>query len=260
MSEKVQDKPLREGVTLVLMSRQGQRLVHGRSMEVAKHSDRSPIIGLLKFAAMVRVIWLSAAYDDPYADWWLIRIDQSLRDSRSGLDEEVQGLQDCLDKVPAEINMESMALINPTRVPLKFSCPYAFIAAYLLGDYDHFVQRSLSARHIGALSRDESERSIALCGRHIRRAFISASGYRCLGLTRDDVRQNTARGQAAKMRMGTVPADVLASVQEAVHMPLRRGLTAGDNPVLAKVAEVAPASIYMPGPPDEVDAAAPDKS
>ena len=260
MSDKVQEKTLQEGVTLVLMSRQGQRLVHGRSMEVAKHDDRSPIIGLLKFAAMVRVIWLSAAYSDPYADWWLIRIDQALRDSRSKLDEEVQGLQGRLDQVPAEINMESVASADPMRLPLKFSCPYAFIAAYLLGDYDHFVQRTLSARHIGALSRDESERNIALCGRHIRRAFISASGYRYLGLTRDDVRQNTVRGQAAKARMGIMPADVLAGVQEAVHMPLRRSQTAGDNPVLAKVAEAAPASVYTPEVNEEGDAAEPDKS
>ena len=155
MSEIIKNNSLQGEVTLVLMSRQGQLLVHGRPMQANGNSEQPPIIGLLKFAAMARVIWLGSTYDDPYADWWLTRIDRALRDSQYKLREEAKRLDEVFSRVPEGVNVELAESASPLRLPLKFSSPYAFIGAYLLGDYDYYVRRILTARHIGAIGRTE---------------------------------------------------------------------------------------------------------
>lgn len=251
MSEIIKTNSLQGGVTLVLMSRQGQLLVHGRPTQTIRGNDQPPIIGLLKFAAMTRVIWLGAMYDDPYADWWLMRLDHVLKGSQQKLHEESERLDEVFSKVPSGVNVDLAESACPMRLPLKFSCPYAFIGAYLLGDYDHFVRRVLTARHIGAMTRDEAEQVIALCGRHVRRAYMGAAGYRCMGVTRSDVRGGTARGQGANARMGEVPVDVLDGSSRPEHTPLRRSLsstTDNEQPVLLKVAEDAPVKDYVTRP------------
>ena len=65
---------LRSEVMLTLETRQAQRLVTGR----ARRADRPAIIGLIGFAGLVQAIWQAAKADDPYADWWLIQIDEAL--------------------------------------------------------------------------------------------------------------------------------------------------------------------------------------
>lgn len=255
MSEIIKTNSLQGGVTLVLMSRQGQSLVHGRPSQTIRGNDQSPIIGLLKFAAMTRVIWLGATYDDPYADWWLVRLDHVLRDSQQKLREESERLDEVFSKVPSGISVDLAESACPMRLPLKFSCPYGFIGAYLLGDYDHFVRRVLTARHIGAMTRDEAEQAIAQCGRHVRRAYMGAAGYRCMGVARSDVRGRTVRGEEARARMGEVPGDILDGASRPEHMPLRRSPAATmdtEPPMLLKVAEEAPVKDYVVPPASTV--------
>ena len=65
---------LRAVVTLTLETRQAQRMVKGRSGTV----DKPAIMGLIGFANRLRVIWQGARADDPYADWWLVKIHDAL--------------------------------------------------------------------------------------------------------------------------------------------------------------------------------------
>ena len=59
---------------LTLQTRQAQRLVKGRSYS----ADRPAIIGLIGFANLVRSVWHGARADDPYADWWMLKIHEAL--------------------------------------------------------------------------------------------------------------------------------------------------------------------------------------
>ena len=71
-----EDQPgaLRAVVTLTLETRQAQRMVKGRPGT----SDKPAIMGLIGFANRLRVIWQGARADDPYADWWLVKIHDAL--------------------------------------------------------------------------------------------------------------------------------------------------------------------------------------
>jgi len=125
--------PLRSRTILQVQIRKAHALVRGRRQDGAKPA----IIGLVRFAALLGPIYAAAARDDPWADWWLIKVERLL---------------------------------------------------------------------------DEG-------GRLVRRAFHAADGYRHLAVSREDVRQGTARGQRARETLGELPQEVLEGTLRAEHAP-----------------------------------------
>ena len=205
---------LRGSATLVLQSRQAQRLVKGR----AYSAEKSAIIGLLGFANLVRALWHGARADDPYADWWLLRIHEAMLQTERELVTLEQGISSRFEMLGA-IDVSAPVSTKPARIALNFSNPYAFRAARLISVFDALACKALSARHVGLIGRDESEKTLYQGGRWIRRALQSPVGYRLLGVTRDDVVQNTAKAIQAGEAMGVIPDDVVRGVRRAPHAP-----------------------------------------
>ena len=158
---------LRNETWLTLQTRQAQRLVHGRHAA----DDKAAIIGLTRFSALVRQIWTGARADDPYADWWLLRIHDALEQSKRDV-EAVQRLVDTRLSSVSGVDIGIACSLEPVRVPLQFSHAYAFRGAYLIAAFDDAVRGLLTARHVGLMNRDQSERQIADAARAVRRAFI----------------------------------------------------------------------------------------
>lgn len=205
---------LRSETWLTLETRQAQRLITGRRAEPTKPE----IIGLTKFSSLLRPIWSGARSDDPYADWWLIKIEEILDGAKRELERIEHGIQQRLHDVPA-INVSVAHSVEPIRVPLQFSNPYAFRGAYLIADCDRVIRAILTARHVGLIGRDESEKLIYEAGRAVRRALSSPVGYRFKGINRDDLQQQTARGMEARSEMGELPEEVLEGKRRASYGP-----------------------------------------
>ena len=215
-SARTEERPgvLRGGATLTLQTRQAQRLVKGRGYT----AEKPAIIGLIGFANLLRSIWHGARADDPYADWWMLKVHAALDLAQQELVAAEQELATRFQTMAA-IEVAAPTSIKPARIALNFSNPYAFRAARLVGLYDGLVRAVLSARHVGLLAREEAERALHQGGRQVRRALQSAIGYRFLGLTRLDIAQGTAKAQQARDAMGELPADVLAGVRRAPCAP-----------------------------------------
>ena len=213
---------LRSQAIMELQTRQAQRLVYGRRVG----DDRPAIVGLLRFATMLRPIWSGAMGDDPYADWWLIRVERELTQGRELLADLRTHVEKILRSAPA-IDIQVAQSLEPSRVDLNFSNPYAFMGAYLLADFDALVRAILTARHVGLMDRDTSERLLHEGGRAVRRAFNAAKGYRFLAVKREDLRQETAKAQHAREVLGSIPVEVLEGELRADHAPEIRGRDSG---------------------------------
>lgn len=215
-SARIEERPgvLRGGATLTLQTRQAQRLVKGRGYT----AEKPAIIGLIGFANLVRSIWHGARADDPYADWWMLRVHEALEQSQEELRTAEQEIATRFQAMGA-IEVGAPASIKPARIALNFSNPYAFRAARLVGLYDGLVRSVLSAQHVGLLARDETERALQLGGRQVRRALQSAVGYRFIGVTRPDIAQGTAKALQAHEAMGELPADILSGTCRAPYAP-----------------------------------------
>ena len=207
---------LRAVVTLTLETRQAQRMVKGRPGT----ADKPAIMGLIGFANRLRVIWHGARADDPYADWWLVKVHDALDVADQAVQTAFDAIQTHLTVIEA-ISATPGASVRPVRTPLRFSNPYAYRGAHLVAHYDRLVRAVLTAQHIGVIARDEAARVLASGGRQLRRAFLSPLGYRLTGVTREDVSQGTARYSKAQASMGKVPAAVVSGALRAPHAPDR---------------------------------------
>ena len=208
---------LRGNATLTVHTRQAQRLVRGR----AARADKPAIIGLIGFATVLRNLWHGARADDPYADWWLLRVHEALNGAQAQMTaaRTALGLED-----PSPITLGPATSVKPVRIPLAFSNAYAFRGAWLLATYDALVCAVLTARHVGVLTREEAEWALHQAGRCARRAFSSPFGYSLMGVTRRDVEQCTVRAQQAQALMGALRvARSLVDVRVLDHVVVAAG-------------------------------------
>ena len=238
---------LRSQATLEIQTRQAQRLVYGRRAD----SGRPPIVGLIRFAAMLRPIWSGSAADDPYADWWLVRVESELESARGVLEDLEATCKTRLKAAPA-VNITLAESLAPVQVELAFNNPYAFHGAYLLGQYDALVRAILTARHVGMMDRAAAERMLREGGQAVRRAYAQARGYRFLAVTRVDLNQGTAKAARARELLGEVPAEILSGEIRAAYAPEIRA-RAGTVPAIVG----APATDGEPRserPAEEADA------
>ena len=205
---------LRSQTSMEIQTRQAQRLVYGRRADGGKPA----IFGLLRFGTMLRPIWEGAATDDPWADWCLVQIEHDLLEAREALEALMAQTQKQLNSLPA-MDVAVAQSVEPVKVDLTFTSPYAFMGAYLLADYDVLVRSVLTGRHVGLFDRDTAERTLREGGRIVRRAFNTAQGYKYLGVCREDVRQGTQKAARAAEMLGSLPQAVIDGTLRAAHAP-----------------------------------------
>lgn len=205
---------LRGQAWLTVQTRQAQRLIRGRSGT----ADKSAIIGLVGFADRLRVIWHAARSDDPYAHWWLIKVDEALEGARERIANERSALDAALEQVTA-LEVAVAESTKPYRIALQFANPYAYRGAQLIADYDTFVRTLLTAQHVGIVGDATTEGLLNGCARKIRGVLALPQGYRFLGIDRAAVRQQTATAQRARQAMGEVPEEILNGERKAALAP-----------------------------------------
>jgi len=219
---------LRSQTSMEIQTRQAQRLVYGRRADGGKPA----IFGLLRFGTMLRPIWEGAATDDPWADWCLVQIEHDLLEAREALEALMAQTQKQLNSLPA-MDVAVAQSVEPVKVDLTFTSPYAFMGAYLLADYDALVRAVLTGRHVGLFDRDTAERTLREGGRIVRRAFNTAQGYKYLGVSREDVRQATQKAARASEMLGSLPQEVIDGSLRAAHAPDIRPVSTKTSSLLA---------------------------
>lgn len=72
---------LRSAMSLTLHTHHASRIWHGR----APTEGRPGIIGLNGFIGAMNKMKRGAEQDDPYSDWWMLRIEDKLADTKTRL-------------------------------------------------------------------------------------------------------------------------------------------------------------------------------
>ena len=208
---------LRSEVWLTLQTRHAQQVFMGRRAT----PEKPYIIGLTRFGAILSQLQVCVYADDPYADWWLVKVEEALARSAQEVKVLRHWVEDQLKSTPA-IEVKLAASLQPVRVPLQFRNPFAYSAARILADVDTLVRAVLTARHIGLMDRREAERCLVLGTRALRRAMGTALGYKYEGVKRQDLREGNVKVQRARERMGEVPPEILDGSRRARYAPEKR--------------------------------------
>jgi integrating conjugative element protein (TIGR03761 family) len=207
---------LRGEVWLTVQSRHAQRLILGRAATLNKPA----IVGLLGFADRLRVIWNADRADDPYADWWLIRIDEALERARVRIKSERAVLDDRIEQQSA-LQIDVATSDKPHRVALQFANPYAYWGAHLIAEFNTTARTILTAKHVGLISATLAERSLRGCAGAIRSLFAVPQGYRVLRIDRASVLAKNDDAKKAADCMGELPEAILLGERTAALTPHR---------------------------------------
>ncbi len=213
---KAADMPgaLRGQVWLTLQTRQALQLVRGRN----RTSTKPIVLGLVHFASQLRLIWQAARDDDPWADWWLVRIHASIEASARYFQDRKTELEALLARDP-EMDVTVAGSKRPSRISLQFANPYAYRGARLLARYDTLVCMVLTARRVGLLDSEASDQAIRNCGRKLRSTFTVVHDYRFTGASRELLVRGDARSDAARAAMGEVPDEIVNGELRAPIVP-----------------------------------------
>lgn len=222
---------LRTDVWLTLRTRFAQMLIRGR---VTK--GKPQIIGLIRFADMLRVIWKAAGNNDPYADWWLIKVHDELITIAAEISKAQNQLNRAVRSNPA-FRVVPPANKEVFRIKLSFATPYAYQAARLLSQYDDYVCETLAAKHLGALDTKESKQAIHAVATKIRRLFALGSRYRHLGIDRNCTFSFVDQQETAERYMGVLPEDVLTGNRRARFAPPINSATQPLPPITEAIPE-----------------------
>ena len=205
---------LRSETRMTIQTRQAQKLVLGRKRAKGVQS----IVGLLDFGRRMKLLWLSAQADDPYADWYLLRIEESINEAKIVMTEKKKWLDDVLNSMSGfEINIAQS--LEPIQVPIVFQNPYGYMGAYLVSDYDALCCSIFTASHIGLIDRKMANSIIAAAGKSIRRTFDLAAKWKFTGVTREDIQHNSPIAESAIETHGECPEPILSKTKRAKISP-----------------------------------------
>jgi integrating conjugative element protein (TIGR03761 family) len=235
---------LRSSMKLTLHTHHAARVWHGRMASETKNG----IIGLNAFVGIMNKMKRGAEQDDPYSDWWMIRIEEKLATSKAALTTIEEQLDQLMADLPPALSIGDNLNVQPVTLPLFISAQLGFMAVYLLTQFDNLARRLLLAHHTALIGRRDMERWMNEGAHVLRSLFGLAQQYRFSGATRDDFAAQNARAREALEKFGELPQDVLEGTRRSEFAP----------PIVRQIPKVdapqSPESIAAPDPlPESVD-------
>ena len=206
---------LRSAMQLTLHTHHASRIWHGR----AQAEGRAGIIGLSGFVSIMNKMKRGSEQDDPYSDWWMLRIEDKLGATKAHLQVLREQVNQVLANVPAALTLGENLNIQPVKLPLFVGAQLGFMAVYLLADYDELARRLILAHHTALIDRSTLERWLNDGAHDLRSLFSLAQQYKYSGAQRDDFAANNAAARAARERFGELPQDVLEGTRRSRFAP-----------------------------------------
>ncbi len=202
--------------TMQIHTRAAFSLIDGRARAEGTH----PIPGLRQCGTALRFILAGCREDDPFADMFLVHVEDHFEEQAQLLANLNAAASERLasrDRVTASPSKSD----EPSLIRLAFNNPYGYRAAYLLLDFDEYVQKIRTLAHIGYLPRRESGRLLDEAGTLVRSAFHKTLGYRYTGVTPEQYVARSDKAVAAIEKYGEIPLDIFEGKRVAQYAPVK---------------------------------------
>jgi integrating conjugative element protein (TIGR03761 family) len=180
---------LRSAMSLTLHTHHVSRIWRGR----APSDGRPGIIGLNGFISIMGKLRRGAEQDDPYSDWWMLRIEEKLAQTRAVLQASREQVEQVLANVPPALSLGENLNVQPVKLPLFVNAQLGFMAVYLLADYDDLARKLILAHHTALIDRVTLENWLNE-GAHVLRSLFSLSQLPLLRLHARRLRVEECRG------------------------------------------------------------------
>ena len=193
---------------------------HGRGVE----SGKPQVVGLKQFLSLAGRVHQAAGRDDPYADSWLLMLEEKVGETRQSLHQLEKRVSQVLKQIPEGLDVSRNVSQKPFVTPVFTGGQMGWQAVMLLMQYDSLVRDVLLAHHIGLLGNKQRGAMIRDQGGHALRSLCCAPvkfpGFS--GATRDDFAANNAKARNALEKYGELPQDILEGTRRSEFAPTIR--------------------------------------
>ena len=206
---------LRSTISLTLHTHHAARIWQGRQAATGVKY----IMSMGGYIGITNTLKYAAAHDDPYADWFMIKLEEKLEEAAARMRELLGQIERIIVQFPTQVSISENLNVQPVTLPLFVGSQLGFLAIYLLTDYDILVRRTLLAHHTALISRGDAERRLDAGAHLLRSLFGLAQRCRVSGVTRDDMAANNARAREAVAKLGLPPQDILEGRRRSRYAP-----------------------------------------
>jgi len=156
---------------MTLHTQDAFRMFIGRAADAVTKAPAIP--GGRRFAAMLKAIWYLSANDNPYADWLLIRVYQSLASIRSQMGQVIEAREAEFERLRRKgLALSVLASRSPVTVELGFRSPYGYATAEAIVEFDYHVRMVKTLVLKDRMSDEAGRAEIRTIGRGLRALFL----------------------------------------------------------------------------------------
>lgn len=244
---------------MTLHTQDAYRMFTGRAADPASNAPAIP--GGRRFAAVLKAIWYLSANDNPYADWILIRVYQSLSGIRSQMGQVIEAREAEFERLRRRgLALSVLASRSPVAVELGFRSPYGYATAEAIVEFDYHVRMVKTLVLKDRMSDEAGRAEIRAIGRGLRALFLEPIRWErnllreeMLPLSRRDFLPGAdeaarQRVRAAVALFGELPRKVFTGDEAPRHSQRRVTPTAAELRLMQQVSLGADAE---PPPPSE---------
>ena len=231
---------------MTLHTQDAYRMFTGRATDPQTQAPAIP--GGRRFAAVLKSIWYLSANDNPYADWILIRVYQSLVAIRSQMAQAIAAREAEFDALRRKgLNLSVLRSRSPATVELGFRSPYGYATAEAIVEFDYHVRMVKTLVLKDRMSDDDGRAAIREIGRGLRALFLEPIRWERL-LLREEMLPLSRRDflptadEVARQRMhiavtlfGEVPRTVFTGDEAPRHSQRRITPTPAELQLLRQV-------------------------
>ena len=233
---------------MTIHTKEAYRMFMGRVREPGK--EAVPIVGGKRVAAALRGLWMLTGSDNPYADWALLRHEQTIKEISRRLRRETQEANDALNDMRKKgLNYSILQSAEPKVLNLGYRSPYGYAVSQLIVEFDYFVRLQKTLARKNLTSDEQARQAITQMTRFIRRVFNETTRFdRWLGraeirtLSRSDFVPEAGDEAGKRVEFvsgvfGMVPSEVFVGKLQPRHSRRRLQITPAERQLLQTVGE-----------------------
>ena len=231
---------------MTIHTKEAYRMFMGRMREPG--GEAAPIVGGKRVAAALRGLWLLTGNDNPYADWSLLRHEQTIKEITRRLRRETQEANDALNELRKKgLSYSILQSSEPKTLNLGYRSPYGYAVSTLIVEFDYYVRLQKTLARKTLRSDEQMRQSISEMTRFIRRVFNETTRFdrwlskpEVRALSRADFlpgadEQAAKRVEFASGVFGVVPSEVYAARLQPRHSRRRQQISPAERQLLQTV-------------------------
>lgn len=209
---------IRSKVTLMLHTKEALKIFMGRKED--KENGIHHIPGISVYAKLLRTIWGACLSGQPFAKYWIQKIEIKLAETEQDLKQFLESLKEHESK--SIFNISKSLSVKPVEVELNFATPYTYKVVYCLVLVDEIAAKLITLRHLALIPTSEFNKGIRDARGAMNRLLNSIGGFKPLDITLNDVRERNAKYIEGVEAMGELPDVIVKNKYVPEFSPTRQ--------------------------------------